>query len=205
MRVKHAIKGTLALGGLLYPFAVYFERDLPSPHLAFVLIGICMANHLLARAKCVPRTRLLTPVILVAVLYILGALLGHPGFLLYVPVLIAASLMLSFGYSLLVPPSMIEVFARMLVPSLSAEERAYCRQVTCLWVGFFLCNGIVAFFTACCASLGLWSLYNGLIVYMIMGLLFALEIGYRSWRFRRYAGLPTDCIFKKLFPPREEV
>jgi hypothetical protein len=36
----------------------------------------------------------------------------------------------------------------------------------------------------------------------MMGLLFALELSYRSWRFRRYAGLPTDFIFKKLFPPK---
>jgi hypothetical protein len=37
-----------------------------------------------------------------------------------------------------------------------------------------------------------------------MGLLFAIEMFYRHWRFRRYVGLPTDVLFKKLFPPRED-
>jgi uncharacterized membrane protein len=90
----------------------------------------------------------------------------------------------------------------VLVPDLSIKEVAYCRNVTLVWVCFFLCNGIVAFYTACCTSIGIWSLYNGLLAYVGMGILFALELSYRSWRFRRYAGLPTDLIFKKLFPPK---
>jgi hypothetical protein len=36
----------------------------------------------------------------------------------------------------------------------------------------------------------------------MMGLLFAVELSYRSWRFRRYTGLSTELIFKKLFPPK---
>jgi hypothetical protein len=37
---------------------------------------------------------------------------------------------------------------------------------------------------------------------IMMGLLFAVELSYRSWRFRRYAGLYTDFMFKKVFPPK---
>jgi uncharacterized membrane protein len=94
------------------------------------------------------------------------------------------------------------MFARMFVTDLSSEEMLYCRRVTLIWAGFFLLNGIAAFYTACCTALGIWSLYNGLIVYMVMGLLFVGEVSYRYWRFRRYVGLPTDVIFKKLFPPK---
>ena len=34
-----------------------------------------------------------------------------------------------------------------------------------------------------------------------MGLLFATEFVYRHWRFRRYVGLPTDPLLRRLFPP----
>jgi hypothetical protein len=36
----------------------------------------------------------------------------------------------------------------------------------------------------------------------MMGGRFVVELSYRSWRFGRYAGLPADFIFKKLFPPK---
>jgi uncharacterized membrane protein len=112
-------------------------------------------------------------------------------------------LLMSFGYTLLYPPSIIEVFASMVIPERSPEEIAYCRRVTMMWVIFFICNGALAFFTACCASLDVWSLYNGLISYVLIAILFTVELCCRYRRFRRYAGLRTDFIFKRLFPPRE--
>jgi len=75
--------------------------------------------------------------------------------------------------------------------------------VTLIWVIFFVFNGTAAGLTACCTTLEMWSLYNGLIAYGIMGLLFTIELFYRHWRFRCYVGLPTDAFFKKLFPPQE--
>ena len=78
-----------------------------------------------------------------------------------------------------------------------------CRRVTLIWVYFLGVNGVVAYYTACCTcSYAIWSLYNGLFTYVGIGLLFVVELSYRSWRFRRYTGLSTDFIFKKLFPPK---
>ena len=100
---------------------------------------------------------------------------------------------------------MVAIFAQQATAMIFDEQQLrYCRQVTLVWVVFFILNGTVASLTACCAALEVWSLYNGLIAYGAMGLLFTTEQFYRHWRFRRYAGLPTDTFFKKLFPPQEE-
>jgi uncharacterized membrane protein len=53
-------------------------------------------------------------------------------------------------------------------------------------VFFFGINGAIALATALWASAAFWSLYNGLIAYMLMGLLFAGEYLVRSHFKRRY-------------------
>jgi uncharacterized membrane protein len=148
---------------------------------------------------------LLTPVIGVMLLCLISALLNQSHFILYMPVLISVNLLISFGYTLIRPPSMAAIFAqRATAMTFNAEQLRYCRLVTLIWVIFFAFNGTAAGLTACCTALEVWSLYNGLIAYGAIGLLFTTELFYRHWRFRRYVGLPTDAFFKKLFPPREE-
>ena len=44
---------------------------------------------------------------------------------------------------------------------------------------FFALNGAVALITALWASAATWSLYNGVIAYLLMGVLFAGEYGAR--------------------------
>ena len=52
------------------------------------------------------------------------------------------------------------------------------------------------------ASLEVWTLYTGLVSYLLIGTLFAIEFVYRHWRFRRYLGAPTDALLRRIFPPR---
>jgi uncharacterized membrane protein len=146
--------------------------------------------------------RLAVPFVAIIIIYMIAILLDSVTYMLHLPFLISTIFLISFSYGFLSPPNTIEVFARRFVSDLSIEEIAYCRRVTLVWVCFLGLNGVVAYYTACCTSLRIWSLYNGFITYMVIGLLFAVELSYRSWRFRRYAGLPTDFIFKKLFPPK---
>ena len=44
-----------------------------------------------------------------------------------------------------------------------------------VWSVFFLCNGLLAAALTLWAPLSWWTLYNGLIAYGLMGLLFAVE------------------------------
>jgi len=47
-----------------------------------------------------------------------------------------------------------------------------------------------------------WTLYTGLLAYLLVGAVFAGELTYRAWRFRRYDGDVTDVFLRRLFPPR---
>lgn len=94
-------------------------------------------------------------------------------------------LMLSiFAASLLNPPSVIERFARLREPDLSERGVRYTTRVTIVWCGFFVVNGAIALWTALKASLATWAIYNGMISYLLIGMLFLLEWGYR-WRYVR--------------------
>lgn len=91
------------------------------------------------------------------------------------PVLVSAVMLAVFGYTLIVPPSMVERFARMREPELPLAATDYTRRVTQAWCVFFAVNGAIALVTALWASPAVWSVYNGIVSYVLMGLLFGGE------------------------------
>lgn len=100
------------------------------------------------------------------------------------PVLINFFMFILFGYSLINPPSMIERIARQKEPDLPPIAVIYTRRVTQIWCLFFAMNTGISFATVLWASPEIWSLYNGLIAYIFMGLLFGGEYVVRL-RFKR--------------------
>lgn len=91
------------------------------------------------------------------------------------PVLVNAIFLGVFGYSLMAPPSLIERIARRKEPDLPSHAVHYTRRVTQVWCVFFFVNGAIALVTALWASTAIWSLYNTVIAYVLMGLLFGGE------------------------------
>jgi len=104
--------------------------------------------------------------------------------MLYYPVLTNAGLLLIFGHSLVYPPTVVERIARSMEGDLPPEGIAYTRRVTIAWMVFFVCNGLVALYTALFASLEVWTLYNGAIAYGLIGAMFGAELLVRM-RFKR--------------------
>jgi uncharacterized membrane protein len=100
------------------------------------------------------------------------------------PVLVNALMLGIFGYSLVSPPSLIERIARVKEPDLPPEGVQYTRRVTQAWCVFFLTNGTIALATALWASPEIWTLYNGVIAYALMGIMFGGEYLVRL-RFKR--------------------
>ncbi|MFA6836689.1 MAG: AMP-binding protein, partial [Fibrobacteraceae bacterium] len=100
------------------------------------------------------------------------------------PVAMSLAIGGSFAYTLRFPPTMVFRFACLAEknlpksPSLAFVE-AYCRKVTLVWVAFCFVNAIIAFGTAFASDL-IWSLYNGLISYILMGILLAGEFMIRK-------------------------
>ena len=100
------------------------------------------------------------------------------------PVLVNLGLLAAFAHSLRGPQSMVERFARLREPDLPPAAVAYTRTVTKVWCGFFAVNGSIALATALWATPAVWSLYNGVIAYGLMGVLFGAEYLVRL-RFKR--------------------
>jgi uncharacterized membrane protein len=172
----------LALLALAYPVLVYVGLLHFPPKWVGMGIVILLILRLLLLQKKMRREftaemrRSLLPAILLAICCAMASVfLNHAGALKLIPVVINLACLIGFAGTLRHPPSMIERFARLKEPQLSDTAIAYTRQVTKVWCGFFILNGSIAFFTALFADLSIWTLYNGLIAYILMGLLFAGE------------------------------
>lgn len=189
----------LAVG---YPVLVYLGLKRLAPKAVALVLGAVLLARLLAGLKGAGRLRLGGVLLPPLALCLAAAYANRPEFILYLPVFTALAMLASFGFTLFRGPSAVEAFARLRKPEMSAEEIAYCRRVTVIWVVFFALNGGIALGTIHWGTMGAWAFYNGFLAYVLMGLLFTVEFIYRHWRFRRYVGLPTDPLFRRLFPPR---
>ena len=106
-------------------------------------------------------------------------LFGIDAILRLSPLLIHISLFYIFMQSLNTTP-LIEQFARLdFGDTLPAEIIAYCRKLTILWAAFFAANIAGCVWLAFWGDDATWVLYNGLIVYLLIG---ALLLGEYLWR-----------------------
>ena len=108
-------------------------------------------------------------------LTLLSALFSARHWLLYYPLAVSLCLLCLFGWSLTRPMSLVERLARLQDPALPAAAIGYTRWVTQVWCGFFVINGALAAFTIWYGDLALWSLYNSLVSYLLMGGLMGAE------------------------------
>ncbi len=161
---------------LAYPLAVYAGM---ARYGTRALAGLLMAMALL-RALQSRNAQWLAVAAGAAVLALAAWYSGDGLPLKLYPALVNAVLLLVFATSLWSPPSAVERIARLREPDLPPAGVAYTRRVTQVWCGFFLLNGAIAVATALWASDRTWALYNGLIAYVLIGLLFAGE-----WLVRR--------------------
>ncbi len=97
------------------------------------------------------------------------------------PVIVSLSFALLLGWSLLYPPSLIERFARIMEPDLDEHGVAYTRKATMVWLVFSLANASISFMTVLINDTDLWLLYNGLISYILIGLLMGGEFLFRQY------------------------
>ncbi len=160
-----------ALVTLAYPLAVYWGLGHWEPkYLAGLLVLVALLR---AFGSPDPLWRVAA---LGAAALALASVLGNALLPLKLyPVLVNSVLLVVFVYSLRHPPTVIERLARLKEPQLPESGVRYTRRVTQVWVAFFVVNGGIALATALFASDATWALYNGLIAYGLMGLLFAGE------------------------------
>jgi len=95
--------------------------------------------------------------------------------LLWYPVAVNAVMLALFGGSLYTAMPLVERLARLREPELPQRAIAYVRRVTQIWCLFFIINGSIALATCLAGSLHWWTLWNGMLSYLSMGLLMAGE------------------------------
>jgi uncharacterized membrane protein/3-hydroxymyristoyl/3-hydroxydecanoyl-(acyl carrier protein) dehydratase len=199
------IQGALIVG---YPFLIFFGLEhfgVRTTAAALLLLTIVQGTlrWLTRRAASASPKRAGAPWVLPVISGLVlsaSAASNDPRFMLLVPALINLGLFLTFAGSLLGEVPLVEQFASWYVADLRPEERRYCRSVTQVWCAFFVLNGSVAVATALWAPLSWWSLYNGAIAYVWIGLIFAVEFLVRKYRFRRFGTLFYDRWLMRVLP-----
>ncbi len=159
----------------LYPFAVYWSVSRGAVVWAAALLA---AAALLQAVTSKNRVSWLCAAV-AAGLAVLSAATEAALPVKFYPVAVNAAWLAFFAFSL-TGESVVEKLAKLREPNLPEEGCRYCRKVTMAWCLFFIINGGMALDSALNRTDAWWALYNGLIAYVLIGLMFAGE-----WLVRR--------------------
>ncbi|MGI0117107.1 hypothetical protein [Zooshikella sp. RANM57] len=176
----------------IYPLWVYWGINHLNPRwIAFILcvffiIRLWCIRNVLTKAM---KTQLWLASVIGIVITGSSALTANEQLLRFYPVIVSGGFFCWFALSLWFPPTVIEMFARLKKPDLSEYAVRYTRHVTLWWCLFFMMNGAVATWSAVEGSLAFWTIYNGSVSYVIMGIWFAIE-----WCFRKCVIEPRDNL-----------
>lgn len=188
--MKFFLKVLAVLIAVLYPVVIYItlsHYDASPRVLAALLVFIALVYFIAhtdnARGETTKQVQFWGMIIVVGALALITFVTENAGYVKIYPVFINVSLLLSFGITLFRPPSMIFRLASMqdkIVRDSEGDERLkierYCRKVTIVWVIFFILNGLTAILTALFTSHFVWALYNGMISYILIGIIFVGDI-----------------------------
>jgi len=162
---------------LAWPFLIGFGLTHNSLHWLLPLMALLLvlrlrqARRLTGPMRYVIQCVALAGIALCAASYLLKA---HQWLLLY-PVVVNLVMLVVFGGSLWTSMPLVERLARIREPLLPPAGVRYTRRVTQVWCGFFIGNGAIALFTVVHGDMHLWTLWNGLVAYLLMGSLMAAE------------------------------
>jgi uncharacterized membrane protein len=178
-RNRSGIAAILAILGAAYPFLVHAGTGrIPPGTWVLLALSLAVGRLVLLRRQALARHLLPPLVLVVAAMAALGVMDAPLAVRLY-PVLMGSAFAAAFGSSLRRGPALIEVFAALTEPDPDAAARAYMRKLTWVWFVFLLFNAAPSAATLF-APAWVWTLYNGLISYLLIGALFLGE-----WLVRR--------------------
>lgn len=168
----------LGLVFLLYPFIVFIGLKWFEPSiLALALVSLTLLRIYFSKNKTsIP---LVNIVGINAILLLSFNVFANSATLLKLyPVVMNFSFFSVFMYSVFKPPAVITLIAGAR-NKITENAVTYTRKVTLVWCCFFMLNGLIALWTVF-QSDEYWTVYNGVISYVLMGILFACE-----WLVRR--------------------
>lgn len=170
----------IAIVILLYPFVIFFGIQFLSVQ-GLSLIILCLFglraifNHKNDHS-IMPKYALFTLSGIGIAISLLGMLSLNIIFIKLYPVAMNLAFLSIFIASLFAKENIIYQFAKKTSRKpLPNFVSAYTRKVTIAWCIFFLLNALFSCYSALFSSLHVWTIYNGLISYILIGAFFACE------------------------------
>lgn len=170
----------IAIVILLYPFVIFFGIQFLSVQ-GLSLIILCLFglraifNHKNDHS-IMPKYALFTLSGIGIAISLLGMLSHNIIFIKLYPVAMNLAFLGIFITSLFAKENIIYQFAKKTSrQTLPHFVSAYTRKVTIAWCVFFLLNALVSCYSALFSSLHVWTIYNGLISYILIGAFFVCE------------------------------
>lgn len=189
---------------LASPWVLYWtlsHQEVQVAAITLVAWVIVRTIPILLSAKKEQRRAALQLPAIALVFALLGWVSNNGTWLLILPSATQAAFGLAFLRSLKETP-LIEHFARMVKPGLSGDEQAHCRRWTRIWGYYLIVVAAFGLVLAAYASLAVWTIYAGILSYVLVGVLFAIEYVIRKVNFRDYGRNPIDWLLSKWAPPR---
>ncbi|WP_225388392.1 hypothetical protein [Escherichia coli] len=176
------IKPLTGLLLLAWPFVIWFGLAHNGLHWLLPLMALLLLLRLRQTRRQAGPLQAVTQLVAVVgiALCVASFMLKTHQLLLFYPVVVNAVMLAVFGGSLWSAMPIVERLARLQEPDLPEKGVRYTRHVTQIWCGFFIINGGIALFTTLYADMSLWTAWNGMIAYLLMGTLMAGE-----WLVRR--------------------
>lgn len=142
-----------------------------------------LAALTLWRGLCAKQTVFRIAYLLGAALLLAGAYFAGAYAIRLIPAFVYLSLAALFGFTLWHPPSLCERLVRLQFAEFKQGIAEYLRQLTWVWTGFFAANVIICALLPIIAEDWVWTVYTGILVYVLMAVLVFAEYIYRPIRF----------------------
>ncbi len=169
-----------------YPFALYFALTRFGARAgASVALGgaALLGLRALNSGGGGSRLSLLKVPLAIALLSGLSAWANDGRFLMALPVLVNLLLLAVFSASLRAEQTYVERIARLRDRDFTPAKVRHCRQVTWVWIGFFVLNAAVTAGLALAGAVKAWAFHTSFLSYVLMSVLFVGEWVVRKVRF----------------------
>ncbi len=173
------LNGIAALLTIGFPFFIWFVGWVNSVWISLYLISIGVLGLSKWTIDASPKFEILFSI--VPLTLGIAVFFFDPDLTLYYPVIINLLFILMFSSSLFAEKNIVQKIAEKLENNrLDQGGILYTRAVTIVWCCFFLANIIISLYCIFNENINLWTIYNGLISYLIMAGLFLVERTIRS-------------------------
>jgi uncharacterized membrane protein len=186
----------------LYPLIVLLGLNYLDVRWTALLLAVLLGRRFVAQVFLSKETTVPVLIQVVGTGALLGgaAWSGSEMFLRFTPFGISLIFFFQFAASLR-PGStpIIERFARLQRPDLPAENAAYCRRLTQIWLLVFVGNSALVLSAAFAPDKATWALLVGPVSYLYLGCFLSVEYIYRKLRFREFNPKnPIDRALKSM-------